>query len=156
MLDASNPKRNVFPNMARGLVGRGRQSVQARSYTCCLRADISTSRWGSQHAITEPESAVASQADIFSFRFHVSMQQVDENFETLIVSHLKAIGAISLPNGASIAPSSSTTSDPGCPTPSSSSTRFSSIQELSTTPQFNLASAELLLSCFRPMLIHFP
>lgn len=94
----------------------------------------------------------------FSIDFAVpEPQDMDEGFDMLRQTHEHAMEKILPPVEEPYSPDfGSSPSVPSFSTPSSSTTQSKPVESLHRKPQFNLASAESLLSAFRLMLLHFP
>lgn len=104
----------------------------------------------------QPQPLPASRpSKTFTIDFDVqSLPDVDENFDALRDSHVQFFENI-FPSEPDLNVNDLTTSPlTSFPTPSSSLSH--SIQSLHAKPQFNLDSAESLLTSFKRMLPHFP
>lgn len=118
----------------------------------------------SQNAAQEAAQAPppGPSSGTFSLNFAVPTQRpVDDSFETLRAHHNQVIDSVFPPETEQYQPSSASYSAAGAststgPATSISSLQSSSIHDFSAKPQFNISSAENLLSSFREMLIHFP
>lgn len=104
----------------------------------------------------QPQPPPASrQSKTFTIDFDVqSLPEVDENFDALRDSHVQFLETI-FPSELDFEVND-LTSSPTTYFPTPSSSHSHSIQSLHAKPQFNLDSAESLLTSFSRMLSHFP
>jgi hypothetical protein len=149
-----NPRENAYHEQAHARAEEGQNCMS--NFTAQGRSDTNTNLFIGASYAAQPQTPPADRpSKTFTIDFDVlSLPEVDENFDTLRDIHAQFIESI-FPSEPDSWLNDLTSSPVTClPTPSSSHSH--SIQSLHAKPQFNLSSAESLLTSFRGMLPHFP